>query len=226
MKLFRLNGQQRSIFFSILIGLFLLGMPVGAIEYGYGHGSGHGGYSHEGGISKGHGSSHHGKYSKGHGYGHSGHTLSRHGYGPHMGPHQPAGRFIQHILKFKQAMAITDEQESQLQRINTNFKKTKIKMNAEVELANLELHELLRNDQASLSDIEDKLKNVHALKADLIMASVKAKRDAKDVLSDEQRQRMKAVHERIKQYGSGSMYKGHPGGYQHHGKSEDEDKES
>ena len=219
MKFFRLGPQQRSIFYSILIGLFLLSLPVSAVEYGHGYSGGHRDYSHKDMGSKGHGYSHHGKYSKGHGSGHSGYPYSRHRYGRHMGPHQSASHFIQHILKFKQAMAITDEQESQLQSISTNFKKTKIKMKAEVELANIDLHELLRNDQASLSDIESKLKNVHALKADLIMASVKAKREAKGVLTDEQRQRMKAVHDRIKEYGSGSMYKGHPGGYKHHGKS-------
>ena len=220
MKYFRRLPQQRSILLSVLLGLFLLSLPVLAVEYSHGSGSGHGAYSHKDMGSKGHGYSPHGKYSKGHGYGHS---SSRHGYGRHMGPHQSASQFIQHILKFKQAMAITDEQESQLHSINTNFKKTKIKMEAEVELANLDLHELLRNEQASLSDIEGKLKNVHALKADLIMASVKAKREAKGVLTDEQRQRMKAVHDRIKQYGSGSMHKGHPGGYKHHGKNQEKE---
>jgi hypothetical protein len=55
------------------------------------------------------------------------------------------------------------------------------------------------------------------------MASIKAKREAKAVLTDEQRQRMKAVHDRIKQYGSGSMDKGHPGGYKHHGKTEEKE---
>jgi hypothetical protein len=196
MKFFRLWPQQRFIMLLILIGLFLLSMPVSAVEYGHGSSGGHGDYRHKDMGSKGHGSFQHSKYSKGHGSGHSGHSYSRHGYGRHMGPHQSASHFIQHILKFKQAMAITDEQESQLQSINTNFKKTKIKMKAEVELANLDLHELLRNDQASLSDIESKLKNVHTLKADLLMASIKAKREAKAVLTDEQRQRMKAVHDR------------------------------
>ena len=96
-------------------------------------------------------------------------------------------------------------------------------MKAEVELANIDLHELLRNEQAALADIETKLKNVHVLKADLLMASIKAKREAKGVLTDEQRQRMKSVHDRIKQYGSDSMSKGHPGGYKHHGKSHDKE---
>jgi len=212
MKYFRLWPQQRSVIFSVFISLFLLSMPVSAVGSGHGYSGGHGESSHKD------------MRAKGHGYGRSGHSSSRHGYGRHMGPHQSASQFIQHILKFKQAMAITDEQENKLQGINTNYKKTKIKMKAEVDLANLDLHELLRNDQAALSDIESKLKNVHVLKADLLMASITAKREAKSVLTEEQRQRMKVVHDRIKQYGSGSMSKGHPGGYKHQGK--DKDKES
>jgi Spy/CpxP family protein refolding chaperone len=211
MKDFRFWPQQRFVIFSVFIGLFLLSMPVSAVEYGHGYAGGHGEYGHKD------------MGAKGHGYGHSGHSSSRYGYGRHMGPHQSASQFIQHILKFKQAMAITDEQENKLQSISTAYKKTKIKMKAEVQLANIDLHELLRNDQAALSDIESQLKNVQALKADLLMASIKAKREAKNVLTDEQRQRMKVVHDRIKQYGSGSMSKGNPGGYKHHGKSQDKE---
>ena len=209
MKSFMFISQQRSFIVSVCLGLFFLSSSALAVEPGHGYSGGHGDYSHKEMGSKAHSSPHHGKYSKGH------------GYGSHMGPHQNASQFIQHILKFKQAMAITDEQENKLRTISTDFKKTKIKMKANVQLANIDLHELLRNESADLSDIETKLKNVHGLKADLLMASIKAKREAKGVLTDEQRQRMKAVHDRIKQYGSGSMYKGHPGGYKHHGKGKE-----
>ena len=198
-----------------------------------GHGSahhntnygGHGGVHHGSGI-KGHGSKGgHGTYGQGHSGGHGSHAYGKRGYGKHKGPHQSANEFIQHVLKFKDGMAITDEQESQLKSLETDFKKTRIKMKAEVELANLDLHELLKKEDSNLADIETKLKNVHTLKADLLMASIKTKRDAKAVLTDEQRKRMKAVHDRIKAYSSGAMsHKGHPGGYKHHGK--DKEKES
>lgn len=216
-----LGHKHVSIVLSVFLCLFLLNLPVSAVEYGHGSSGGHGDYGHKDMAAMGHGSFHHGTYAKGHGYGHSGDSYGRYGFGSHMGPHQAANQYIQHILRFKEAMAITDEQEHKLRSIGTTYEKTKIKMKAEVELANLDLHDLLRNDQASLSDIESKLKNVHELKANLLMASIKAKRDAKGVLTDEQRQRMKAVHDRIKQYGSGSMSQGHPGGYKHHGESKE-----
>jgi len=181
-----------------------------------GHGTGHqesSGSDH--GMSSGHGS-----YGQGYGSGYG-----KRGYGKRGGAHQSASEFIKHVLKYKEGMAITDEQEAKLHDIKTTYKKTRIKMKAEVELANLDLHELLKKDDSNLSDIESKLKNMHDLKADLYMASIKARRDAKAVLTDEQRSRMKAVHDRIQAYSSEGMgKKGHPGGYKHHGK--DKEKES
>ena len=233
-----------SLIWPSCLTLALFAVPLFASAEGYSHDKGHGTSHHKMGVG-GHGSphhkmnyskhggshhgsmggAHHGKgYGKGHGGGHGMHGYGKHGYGKHRGAHQSASEFIQHVLKFKDGMAITDEQETKLRSVETNFKKTKIKMKAEVELANLDLHELLKKEESSLSDIETKLKNVHNLKADLLMASIKAKRDAKAVLTDEQRSRMKAVHDRIKAYSSGGMgHKGHPGGYKHHGKGKEKE---
>ena len=114
-----------SILFASCLGLFFFGSPVFAVENPHGYSKGHGDYGHKGMGSKGHGYSHHGKGSKGHGYGHSKGSHGSHGYNRHMGPHATASQFIQHVLKFKQAMAITDDQENKLRSINTDYKKTK-----------------------------------------------------------------------------------------------------
>ncbi len=156
------------------------------------HGSPHHGMGHSGIRTSPHGGGHPGGFGGGRG---------AHG-SSHPGPHQSADAFIDHVLKFKDGMGITDKQETALRALETNFKKTRIRLKAESDLANLELHELLRNDKASMSDIESKLKNVHQLKATLYLASIKARRDAKAVLSDEQRSRMETIHERIKTHGS------------------------
>ncbi len=177
------------------------------------HGSsGHEGYgdhsrsSHHDGMNKRHGG---GRHSKGHG---------GHGYGStHPGHHRDAIKFIKHILKFKEGMSLTAEQEQQLRALKMNYKKTRIKAKAEVDLASIDLHEVLKNEKASLSDVEAEFNKFHALKTKLYMASIKAKRDAKAVLSEEQRSRMDKIHERIKSHGGGSM--GHPGDYSKYKKS-------
>ena len=172
-----------------------------------GHGTAHTSSPHRGGHSP-HGMS--GIHGGGHHMGHTGGHGTR-----HPGPHQSAEAFIDHVLKFKDGMGITDKQEADLRALETNFKKAQIKLKAQGDLANLDLHELLRDDNASMSAIESKLKMVHELKADLYLASIKARRDAKAILSDEQRSRMKTIHERIKNHGS--KMKGYSKGQSPHG---------
>lgn len=198
----------------------VLGFPMAGWAIGYGdgsHPSGHGTSPHTSG-SYGHGTSPHKAGSYGHGKSpHSmsmpgGHGLRGSSHQAGHGPHQSASEFIEHILKFKEGMAITDDQATKLQTIKTNFEKTKIKMKADMQLASLDLHELLRDDKGGLNDVESKLKSLYDIRAGLYVASVKAGRDAKAVLTDEQRSRMKAVHDRINMYQEGGMTKEHPGG--------------
>ncbi|MFA9561616.1 MAG: Spy/CpxP family protein refolding chaperone [Nitrospirota bacterium] len=190
---------------SLVVGFPLLGLASG---YSHGDGSAH----HATGKTSPHGSG-----TMGQGKGHPGGSM---GGGSH-GPHQSASKFIDHILKFKDGMAITDDQAAKLQAIKTDFEKTKIKMKAEIQLASVDLHDLLRDDKGSLNDVEAKLKDLYDTRAGMYFASVKASRDAKAVLTEEQRARMKTVHDRINAYkGTGMGTKGHPGGYKHHGKEQ------
>ena len=200
---------------SLVVGFPLLGLASG---YGHGDGSAH----HATGKTSPHGSG-----TMGHGKGypggsiHGGHGMKGSMGGGSHGPHQSASKFIDHILKFKDGMAITDDQAAKLQAIKTDFEKTKIKMKAEIQLASVDLHDLLRDDKGSLNDVEAKLKDLYDTRAGMYFASVKASRDAKAVLTEEQRARMKTVHDRINAYkDSGMGTKGHPGGYKHHGKEQ------
>jgi len=152
----------------------------------------------------------HGK-GESHGHGHRGYA-----YGQHLGGHQNAGAYIHHLLTFKKAMAFTDEQETALRHLETSYEKIRVTTKAEIALANLDLHELLHNDQANLSEVETKLHSIFSLKADLYMASIRTKREARAVLTDEQRKRMKAVHDRLKALGTSAM----SSPYSHHSREE------
>ena len=197
---------------SLLAAFFLLAAgPVFADPHGsmQGHSkSMHSSASTHGTSGSVHHDGHHQKSSyEGHGKQHS------KGHGGH---HQDAMQFIKHILEFKEGMSLTAEQEQKLRTLKTTYKKDRIKMKADVQLASIDLHEVLRNEKANLSDIEAQFNAMHALKTKLYMASIKAKRDAKAVLSDEQQSRMDKIHERIKAHG-GNME--HSGDYSKYKKS-------
>ncbi|WP_447964450.1 Spy/CpxP family protein refolding chaperone [Nitrospira sp. Ecomares 2.1] len=210
----RTNRKRMIPLWSGVLSL-ILGFPAMGLATGYGgdvhHSSGYSSSPHGTGTY-GHAQSPHGTSMSGvHGTGGSSHATGH-------GPHQSASEFIEHILKFKEGMAITDDQVAKLQAIKTDFEKSKIKMKADMQLTSLDLHELLRDDQGDLGAVESKLKSLYEIRAGLYMASVKAGRDAKAVLTDEQRSRMKAVHDRLDSHKEGGMTKGHPGGYSHHSK--------
>ena len=215
------HGKHSFRFFPIWAGVLslVLGFPLLALSSGYSHG----GAPHATGKT----SPHYGSGTMGHGKGypggsmHGGHGMKGGKHGAGHGSHQSASKFIDHILKFKDGMAITDDQVSKLQTIKSDFEKTKIKMKADIQLTSVDLHDLLRDDKGPLSEVEAKLKDLYNTRAGMYFASVKASRDAKAVLTAEQRARMKTVHDRINAYkGSGMGSKGHPGGYTHHGKDQ------
>ena len=242
------HGRQGIRLLTIWAGVLslVLGFPLLSLASGYGHDGGGAHHtssktSPHGSGSMGHGKGYasggaHGGHAKGYSGGgaHAGHGKGYSGGGAHgghgmkgkmgggsHGPHQSASKFIDHILKFKEGMAVTDDQAAKLQTIKTDFEKTKIKMKADIQLASLDLHELMRDDKGSLNEVEAKLKDLYDTRAGMYFASVKASRDAKAVLTEEQRARMKTVHDRINAYQGGGMGgKGHPGGYKHHGKEQ------
>jgi len=228
-----MRTHERSRWFlpvSLLTFFFLLtAVPAFADPHGSMHHDGHyQKHSHEGhsdhhrshhdGMHEKHGAGHHAAHSSGHGKPHH-KGYGGHGYGStHPGKHQNAAEFIRHILKFKEGMSLTAEQEQKLRTIKVNYKKDRITLKAEVDLANIDLHQVLKSEKASLADIEAEFNKLHALKTKLYMVSIKAKWDAKAALSKEQRMRMDKIHERIKSHGSN---RGHAGDYSKYKKSKD-----
>lgn len=185
-------------FIALLTAVFLLTAgPVFADPPGSMHGKSKGMHSSSGSYG-----------SPGHRMGHrKGHD--DHGSGDmHNRDHQKAMMFFKHMLKNKEAMSLTDEQVQQLRDLKINYKKDRIGIKAQVDLAKVDLHALLWDEQSKLADIETQMNNVHALMTKLHMASIKAGRDGKAVLTDEQRARIDAMHKHMKAYG-GSL--GHPG---------------
>ena len=184
------------------------GMSSSSGDYGKSRHEGYGDRSwssHREGMHKSRGGRH-SMHASGSGMGHKkGH--GDHGSSAmHERAHQIALNFIKHMLKSKEGMSLTDEQVQQLRDLKINYKKDRIRMKADVDVAEVDLHVLLWDEKAKLADIEAQMNAVHGLMTKLHIASIKAPRDALAVLTDEQRSRMDTMHKRMK---GGS--KGHPG---------------
>jgi periplasmic protein CpxP/Spy len=159
------------------------------------------------------------------GYGKEGHAGGGHsamgGHGMGM-MHSSTGHLIRHLLKHEKDIGLTAEQVTKLKDMQLNLDKTRIKSEADIQVAERELRALLEDEKSDLGAVEAKLKQSEDLQVGLRMASFKARRDVLALLTPEQRTKEKAEHEKMMQQhkskGSPHESKGSPhGGTSSHG---------
>ncbi|MEW6542973.1 MAG: periplasmic heavy metal sensor [Nitrospirota bacterium] len=165
--------MKKTLSAGVLAALFVAGLAMQPVwadeERGYGKG-------HEGGYGSGHG------------------CCGKHGYGM-RGHHASTGHLIRGLLHSQKEMGLTDEQMAKLKAIHLDLDKARIKAEADIMIAERELDALVDNEKSDLSAIEAKVKESENLEAGLRVAAIKARRDVMDVLTPEQAQRVKTVHE-------------------------------
>ena len=157
------------------------------------------------------------------GYGHGGGGYSSMGgYGASM-KHGGTGQLIRHLLKHEQQLGLTPEQVTKLKDMQLNLDKTRIKTEADIQVAEREVRALTDEEKSDLGAVEAKLKESHNLQVGLRMVSIKAKRDVLALLTQEQRAKEKTEHDKVMQqhrdagkgYGNphgGAMRNPHMGG--------------
>ena len=155
----------------------------------------------EGGYGGGHGD----KYEKG----------SRHGSGAgmmEMMMHGGAGHLIRHFLKHEKDIGLSAEQVTKLKEMQLNLDKSRIKMEADIQVAERELKALMEDDKTEMATIESKLKQSEDVQIALRLLSIKTRRDATALLTPDQRAKQQAEHDKAMQQ--------HKGGYDApHGKN-------
>ena len=136
------------------------------------------------------------------GYGTEGHGgggySSMGGHGASM-MHNSTGHLIRHLLKHEVEIGLTEEQVTKLKDMQLNLDKTRIKTEADIQVAERELKALTEDEKSDLGAIEAKLKQSGDLQVGLRMVSVKARREVLALLTPEQRAKEKTEHEKIMQ---------------------------
>jgi Spy/CpxP family protein refolding chaperone len=150
---------------------------AGANEPGYGHGGGKEGYG------GGHGS------------------MGGHGMGM---MHSSTGHLIRHLLKHEKEIGLTADQVAKLKDIQLNLDKTRIKAEADIQVAERELKALTDDEKSDLGAIEAKLKQSEDMQVALRMTSIKTRREVLGLLTAEQRAKEKAEHEKMMQQHKGT----------------------
>lgn len=135
-----------------------------------------------------------------------GYEKGSHGMGASMMEmmmHGGAGHLIRHLLKHEKEIGLSAEQVTKLKEMQLNLDKGRIKMEADIQVAERELKALTDEDKTDMSAIESKLKQSEDVQIGLRLLSIKTRRDAMALLTPEQRAKQQAEHEKMMQQHKG-----------------------
>ncbi len=138
------------------------------------------------------------------------------GHGGHDQEEQDdhSGHYVKHLLKHAKEIGLTSEQVGKLKAIQLDFKRSEARLEADAKVANLELHALLEDEKADLNVIQAKVEQLKNAESACLFAAIKSKRTAMALLSSDQRDKERAVHEQMKssgQHGAGGSGMDHGG---------------
>ena len=201
----------KRLFLVFILPLALLTIPVQALadgahksegskSKGYSHGSPHGEKVNP------HGGSPHGK-KEGSGSkkkcegkkegSHGTHGYSKHGYGGVHGGGSHSGHGtdpFRHVLKFAEALGLTDAQVAQIKSVKFDFDKQRIMLKAQHEVAHMELDRLVHSGDVKESEMRAIADQIAEIKSKKIHGMVDAKISLLKLLTPEQRQKISELH--------------------------------
>ena len=132
--------------------------------------------------------------------------------------HGGAGHLIRHLLKHEKDIGLNPDQVAKLKETQLNLDRTRIKMEADIQVAERELKALIEDEKSDMGAMEAKLKQSEDIQVGLRMTSIKTRRDVLALLTPEQRAKEQAEHEKVmQQHKSMGSEKGKGQGNPHQG---------
>jgi Spy/CpxP family protein refolding chaperone len=120
------------------------------------------------------------------------HGIERHGswLSVRAGHERP---LISMMLKWKEQLGLTADQERALRELRAGFEKDAIRGTSEIEVAELELKGLLEREPVELAAVEAQARKAALLRADLRVSRIKTIEAGKAVLTPEQRSKLERL---------------------------------
>ena len=142
-----------------------------------------------------------------------GHGMMMHGHmqGSHGQEEQDdhSAHYLKHLLKHAKEIGLTPEQISKVKALQLDFKRSEARLEADAKVAKLELQALMEDEQTDLTPIQAKVDQLKKAEAACLFTAIKSKRTAMALLTPDQREKDRAVHEQMK---SGAQHGGGMGG--------------
>jgi len=108
-----------------------------------------------------------------------------------MGSYEKDGG-IQTLINHRDKMNLTDEQVADLKSLNSSLVKETIRNKADLQIAEMDLGELLSKDVVKMPLVESKLKQIQNLQTQIRLSRIKAQLKARALLDEGQRKDWKS----------------------------------
>jgi Spy/CpxP family protein refolding chaperone len=108
-----------------------------------------------------------------------------------------SGHLLHALLRHQQELGLTEEQVTKMKALALEQDRQQIHARADLEVADRELRSLRWDDKAAMNDIETKLKERAALEVNVQLMSIKARRALLDLLTPEQRDKLKVMRQQM-----------------------------
>ena len=95
------------------------------------------------------------------------------------------------MLNHRDDLALSPEQVRNLERLRNDFEREAVKREADSRVAEMDLSALLEADSVDLTKTEAKVREIERLRADLRFARIRAIAQGKELLSQEQREKLR-----------------------------------
>ena len=119
--------------------------------------------------------------------------MKKDGHAQHeMAGHDFVGHFLRGLQRHAKDLGLSGDQTAQLKSLGTDYEKTRIRGEADLKLAEVDVQSLVHDDKAELSAIEAAVRKAEAAHTALRLDGIKAVRAATAVLTPEQREKWRA----------------------------------
>ena len=116
------------------------------------------------------------------------------------GPHKPSGQMESSpgysakppfLENFKERLGLTDEQAVKFTKLWSDYRKETIKKEADIQVAGIDLSELMEQKKVDLGQLEKKLRQLEDMKTELMLYRVRTLFKAKEFLNEDQFEKLK-----------------------------------
>ena len=105
----------------------------------------------------------------------------------------PEGALLRGGGRLAEELNLSNTQRERLRAIGETLERKRIRLRADLELAQLELRSAMRGDSPALTELESRIDTVTRIQGEMMKAGVSARLDARKVLTPEQREKLSEI---------------------------------